>query len=74
MRNAPFTVDATVGSARAGTLSLARGEVKTPVFMPVGTQGAVRSVHPRQLEETGAQIVLANTYHLHQRPGEKLVA
>jgi queuine tRNA-ribosyltransferase len=74
MRDAPFTIDATVGSARAGTLSLARGEVKTPVFMPVGTQAAVRSVHPRQLEETGAQIVLANTYHLHQRPGEKLVA
>jgi len=74
MRSAPFAIDAEVGQARAGRLSLARGEVLTPVFMPVGTQGAVRSVHPRQLEETGAQIVLANTYHLHQRPGEKLVA
>jgi len=74
MRNAPFAIDARSGAARAGRLSLERGEVLTPVFMPVGTQGAVRSVHPRQLESTGAQIVLANTYHLHQRPGEKLVA
>jgi queuine tRNA-ribosyltransferase len=74
MRNAPYTVHATAGQARAGTLELARGAVQTPVFMPVGTQGAIRSVHPALLPGTEAQIILANTYHLHQRPGEKLVA
>jgi queuine tRNA-ribosyltransferase len=74
MRNAPFTLDTVCGGARAGTLELERGTVKTPVFMPVGTQGAIRAVHPALLPDTGVQIVLANTYHLHQRPGEKLVA
>jgi len=74
MRPAPYTIDATQGQARAGTLELHRGTVQTPVFMPVGTQGAIRSVHPSLLPDTGVQILLANTYHLHQRPGEKLVA
>lgn len=74
MRDIPFRVDAHEGQARATTLELARGTVQTPVYMPVGTQGAVRGVSPDQLEGTGAQIVLANTYHLHQRPGEDLVA
>ncbi|MBX2796915.1 MAG: tRNA guanosine(34) transglycosylase Tgt [Myxococcales bacterium] len=73
MRAIPFTVDGTAGAARATTLSLAKGEVRTPVFMPVGTQGAVRSVAPELLARTGSQIVLANTYHLAQRPGERLV-
>ncbi|MEN0066787.1 MAG: tRNA guanosine(34) transglycosylase Tgt [Myxococcota bacterium] len=73
MNRFPFRVDATAGRARAGTLELPHGEVKTPVFMPVGTQGAVRSVPPHMVEQTEAQIVLANTYHLSQRPGEKLV-
>ena len=70
MRDVGFTLDATDGGARATTLRLARGEVKTPVYMPVGTQGAVRSVSPLHLQSTGSQIVLANTYHLSQRPGE----
>ena len=74
MRDIDFSIEGTHGGARATTLRLARGEVQTPVFMPVGTQGAVRGVHPTQLQETGTQIVLANTYHLHQRPGEDLVA
>ncbi len=69
-----FQVDATEGDARAGTLQLARGTVKTPVYMPVGTQAAVRSVSPLHLGQTGSQIILANTYHLSQRPGEKLIA
>ncbi len=73
MRPIPFTIDGAVGSARATTLELARGKVQTPVFMPVGTQAAVRSVSPMHLHTTGTQILLANTYHLSQRPGEDLV-
>ena len=69
----PFRVDGTDGRARAATLELARGTVQTPVYMPVGTQGAVRSVSPLHLGDTGTQILLANTYHLSQRPGEDLV-
>ena len=69
-----FRVEATVGEARAAELTLARGTVKTPIFMPVGTQGAIRTLSPLHLADTGAQIILANTYHLHQRPGEDLVA
>jgi queuine tRNA-ribosyltransferase len=60
-------------AARAGVLVTARGEVPTPVFMPVGTQAAVRGMTPSQLEETGARILLANAYHLALRPGEELV-
>jgi queuine tRNA-ribosyltransferase len=74
MRDIPFSIDASVGQARATTLQLARGTVQTPVYMPVGTQAAVRSVSPMHLHTTGSQIVLANTYHLSQRPGEELVA
>ncbi|HJN77587.1 MAG TPA: tRNA guanosine(34) transglycosylase Tgt [Myxococcota bacterium] len=69
-----FEVEACLGQARAGRLSLARGEIETPVFMPVGTQGAIRTLSPQHLASTPAQIILANTYHLHQRPGEDLVA
>jgi len=63
-----------VGAARAGTLTLPSGTVATPAFMPVGTQGAVRGLHPDEVRRTGAQIVLGNTYHLHLRPGEDTVA
>ncbi|MFT6146389.1 MAG: queuine tRNA-ribosyltransferase [Myxococcota bacterium] len=69
----PFTVDATDGDARATTLTLLKGEVTTPRYMPVGTQGAIRAVSPLHLETTGTDILLANTYHLSQRPGEDLV-
>ncbi len=60
-------------AARAGRLQTDRGEVETPVFMPVGTQAAVRAMTPGQVAATGARIVLANTYHLALRPGEELV-
>ncbi len=73
MNRFPFQVDATDGAARATRLFLARGVVETPCYMPVGTQGAVRAVSPLHLADTGTQIVLANTYHLSQRPGEALV-
>ena len=56
-------------SARLGLLQTAHGQVETPVFMPVGTAGAVKGITPKQLKETGAGIILANTYHLMLRPG-----
>ena len=69
-----FTIEARDGRARAGTLKTPHGTIETPVFMPVGTAGAVKAVTRRDLEELGAQIVLANTYHLMLRPGDALVA
>ena len=69
-----FTVTHTDGPARAGTWKLPHGEVATPCFMPVGTQGTVKGLSPEDLERSGAQIVLGNTYHLHLRPGEDVVA
>src|SRR6266576_3945933 len=68
-----FSIDATSGPARAGTLTLPHGTVETPVFMPVGTQGTVRALSPNDLRAAGATLVLANTYHLHVRPGEQVV-
>ncbi|MFI3163285.1 MAG: tRNA guanosine(34) transglycosylase Tgt [Bacillota bacterium] len=59
--------------ARAGVFKTPHGEIQTPVFMPVGTQGTVKSMTPAQVESTGAEIILANTYHLHVRPGDELV-
>ncbi len=61
-------------SARAGVLHTAHGTVETPIFMPVGTKAAVKGLTTPALEELGAQIILANTYHLAMRPGEQLVA
>jgi queuine tRNA-ribosyltransferase len=69
-----FTVESTSGPARAGLLTLPHGTVETPVFMPVGTQGTVRALSPNDLRAVGASLVLANTYHLHVRPGEDVVA
>jgi queuine tRNA-ribosyltransferase len=69
-----FTVTARDGAARAGILRTAHGEVRTPAFMPVGTKATVKSVDPGELRDVGAQIVLGNTYHLHFRPGEELIA
>jgi queuine tRNA-ribosyltransferase len=68
-----FRLDATEGAARAGTLALPHGEIRTPAFMPVGTHGVVRGLSPREIERTGAQIILGNTYHLHLRPGEDVI-
>jgi queuine tRNA-ribosyltransferase len=68
-----FTVHATDGAARAGTLSLAHGEVETPVFMPVGTYGAVKAMSPEELAANGTRIVLGNTFHLWLRPGLEVI-
>ena len=68
-----FHIDAASGPARAGTLTLPHGTVETPAFMPVGTQGTVRALSPNDLRAAGATLVLANTYHLHVRPGERVV-
>jgi queuine tRNA-ribosyltransferase len=69
-----FRVLAKDGSARAGVLSTAHGEVPTPAFMPVGTKATVKAVDPAELRELGATIVLGNTYHLHFRPGAEVIA
>ncbi len=61
------------GAARAGRLALLHGDVETPAFVPVGTQGTVKGVDPTELETVGAQMILANTYHLWLRPGEGTV-
>jgi queuine tRNA-ribosyltransferase len=60
-------------NARAGCFSTDHGEVETPIFMPVGTQGTVKAVQQRELHEIGARIILANTYHLALRPGAELL-
>ncbi len=60
-------------AARLGELTLPHGTVPTPIFMPVGTQGSVKTLHPAELEELGARIILGNTYHLWLRPGQELV-
>ena len=72
----PFrmSVEATAGSARAGSFFTTRGAVSTPAFMPVGTQGTVKGITPEQLREIGPQVILGNTYHLGLRPGDALVA
>ena len=69
-----FTLEAEHGMARAGVLDTPHGPIQTPVFAPVGTQAAVKAVEPRELRELGATLVLANTYHLHLRPGDELIA
>ncbi len=61
------------GQARAGQLQTAHGVVETPIFMPVGTKATVKSLTPVELHDIKAQIILGNTYHLHLRPGEKLI-
>src|SRR6266542_2753718 len=70
----PFTVTAADGAARAGVLRTPHGEVPTPAFMPVGTKGTVKGVHPDELRGLGTSILLGNTYHLHFRPGEDVIA
>src|SRR6266849_5490126 len=63
----------TDGAARAGEIHTPRGKVRTPAFMPVGTQGALKGVHWQEVREAGADIVLANTYHLMLRPGAERI-
>jgi queuine tRNA-ribosyltransferase len=69
-----FVVHSTDGAARCGTLSLAHGELETPVFMPVGTYGAVKAMSPAELAENGTRIVLGNAFHLWLRPGLEVIA
>ena len=71
----PFTLLKTdsESKARLGRLELPHGTVETPIFMPVGTQGTVKTLHPAEVEELGAQIILGNTYHLWLRPGHELI-
>ena len=69
-----FTLTHTDGAARRGLIQTAHGDIETPVFMPVGTQGVVKALTPRDLDEAGASIILGNTYHLYLRPGDELVA
>jgi queuine tRNA-ribosyltransferase len=68
-----FEIVATAGRARAGILSTPHGDITTPAFMPVGTVGTVKALDPDELQAAGVDIVLANAYHLHLRPGEELV-
>lgn len=69
-----FREEARDGEARAGVLTLAHGEVRTPTFMPVGTRGVVKSLDSADLRTVGAQMILSNTYHLMLRPGAEIVA
>ena len=69
-----FDVTQTDGPARRGMLTTPHGVVQTPCFMPVGTRGAVKAITHRDLEDAGAEIILGNTYHLHLRPGDDLIA
>jgi queuine tRNA-ribosyltransferase len=69
-----FAIHATEGRARTGTITMKRGEIRTPAFMPVGTAGTVKAMKPQDVRATGADIILGNTYHLMLRPGAERVA
>lgn len=69
-----FTIHATDGSARTGVIRTAHGEIRTPAFMPVGTAATVKAMHPEQVKQTGADIILGNTYHLMLRPTAERIA
>lgn len=73
MASIQFSIDAREGFARAGTLTTPHGVIQTPAFVPVGTKADVKGVLPDALERLGAQVVLANTYHLYLQPGEGVV-
>lgn len=73
MANLKFELLKTDGRARRATVSVPRGEIQTPVFMPVGTAATVKGMLPRDVKEVGTTISLANTYHLHIQPGESLI-
>jgi len=69
-----FSVHATDGKARTGTIRMRRGEIRTPAFMPVGTAATVKAMKPQDVRATGADIILGNTYHLMLRPGAERMA
>jgi len=68
-----FEIEATNGNSRAGILQTNDGKINTPIFMPVGTLGTVKALTTNEVKQIGAEIVLSNTYHLHLRPGDKLI-
>ena len=68
-----FQIDATDGKARTGAMQFPLGEVATPAFMPVGTYGSVKGLSPQQVRDTGADIILGNTFHLMLRPGTEVI-
>jgi queuine tRNA-ribosyltransferase len=72
-KHVSFRLESTDGPARTGVLATQHGEIRTPAFMPVGTKGTVKSLHPDEVRALGADVVLANAYHLHFRPGEAVV-
>jgi len=74
VKNTKFTLAKTDGMARRGRIDTPRGDIQTPAFMPVGTVGTVKAMYPEQVRETGADILLGNTYHLMLRPGAERVA
>ncbi len=69
-----FSIEATDGAARAGVIAMARGDIRTPAFMPVGTAATVKAMRPDEVRASGADIILGNTYHLMLRPGAERVA
>ncbi|HHW17675.1 MAG TPA: tRNA guanosine(34) transglycosylase Tgt [Firmicutes bacterium] len=73
MADLQYVLESEVNTARLGILKTPHGSVETPVFMPVGTQGAVKSLFPRDVWETGTRIILSNAYHLYLRPGPSVV-
>ncbi len=72
--NFEFKVLATDGKARRGEITMPRGTIRTPAFMPVGTAGTVKAMYMDQVKDLGADIILGNTYHLMLRPGAERVA
>ena len=68
-----FQIEAVQDRARAGNFVTPHGVLETPIFAPVGTQATVKSLTPEQLSDLNASLILANTYHLHLRPGDKLI-
>lgn len=68
-----FDIHTRAGKARAGVLHTPHGDIQTPAFVPVGTKGGVKGVLPKDLQALGAQVVLANTYHLYLQPGEEII-
>ena len=69
-----FTIAATDGKARTGTIRMTRGDIRTPAFMPVGTAATVKAMRPAEVRATGADVILGNTYHLMLRPGAERMA
>ncbi|HKH28783.1 MAG TPA: tRNA guanosine(34) transglycosylase Tgt, partial [Sphingomicrobium sp.] len=69
-----FSIAATDGAARTGTVAMQRGEIRTPAFMPVGTAATVKAMKPQDVRASGADIILGNTYHRMLRPGAERVA